>query len=453
MDDQYEASYASAVMPVFEWVKACDWVGTYQQYLGDFYSDLTELADIPAVDVLAELPKGFFAKAVRCCFDHFLTIEYESNPSNALDQYLDEVGMNLMEADVDFLIAFRTSAVRIFQVVERTPYESVVLRDLSGGPRPIQIEDEMLTAGLAAGDNIATRIITVKEKDYLAGPVLILSAEILDPFKDAFEETFKSELRTLEKYLQKDLRQRSIVRQRILRASAPHISTMWVAWVLAELGEMPPFATENDPDTVFEGTLGYDGPLEAVEGCLDAHPDIDRLIPKEFVWVWRRDREDPEASFKAMIWISGPSIFLESCEISRLDEAVAELKDMLGDAVGEVVIEEFDLDDEEEGDDEWLPPVQLPAEEAGAYRDRVHEYIGEHLHSLLESPCEALSNQIPRELANSVKGRKRLVKWLEAVESNMRSTTDQLEISPYDCKWMWKELGIESHRQSSLFDE
>lgn len=463
MGDEYVAGYDTAVLPVLAWVNSNDWMETFGAHTGDFYRELVEAVEAPVFDILAQLPTPLWARAARCCFDDFLTVEYDTSPTNALDQYLDDVGMDLADADVDFLIAFRTSVVRVYYVVDRIPYGSVVLRDLSGGTGPIQIEDEMLTAALSAGDNIATRIVTVKDRDYLAGSILVLADETLEIFKQAFEAAFKEEMRSVEKYLQKDLRQRNLARQRVLKGAAAAVSGMWVANVLAALEDTAPLANEDDPETVFQATIPYDSKLEKIVDCLEAHTDLDRPIPKEFFWLWHTDRTDPEASLKAMVWISGPDIYLESCERGRIEEAVATLSGLLGDSVEEATIEEIgadidgweDLDEDEEEDDEddeWLLPAPSTDEEELVFRKRIHSFLDHQFRSVLDNPVPELKEQVPRELAKTVKGRKQLSKWLASVEARLRADTDQVGLADYDTKWMWKELGIETQRQSSLFE-
>ncbi len=107
MADEYVPSYATAVLPVFAWVQTNDWVDAFGAHVHEFYNGLVELFEEPANDVLEELPTPLWARAVRCCFDDFLTVEYEANPSNVLDHYIDEFGSGLESADADFLAAFR----------------------------------------------------------------------------------------------------------------------------------------------------------------------------------------------------------------------------------------------------------------------------------------------------------------------------------------------------------
>ena len=452
MGDEYEAGYDTAVLPVLAWVSSNDWMETYQTHVGEFYSEMVEAAKVPIFEILAELPTPLWARAVRCCFDDFLTIEYEESPSNALDQYLDEVGMDLVEADVDFLVAFRNSVVRAYYVVGRTPYESVELRDLSGGVRAIQIDDEMLTATLCAGDNIATRIVTMKDKDYLAGPVLVLDDETLEAFKQGFEAAFKEEMRTVEKFLRKDPRVQSAVRKRVLRGSAPVVSGMWVAKLLAAMLDWPPLAGEDDVETVFQATLPVLSSLEPIVECLEAHPDLDRPFPREFLWLWHVDRADPGASLKGMVWLLGEDLCIESCERSRVEEAAVILADLLGDAIGEATIEELGDDLDDEDDDGWLLPAPETDEEVSAFRTRLHEFLDIQFRSILDSPVPELKDLVPRELAKTAKGRKQLIKWLTLLEARLGASMDPVGLADYDLRWMWQELGIDEHRQSSLFE-
>jgi hypothetical protein len=453
MAEEYVFGYETAVIPVLDWVKSSQWLNTFRAHGQDFFAELTDAYDESLDTILSWLPTPLWGRATRCCFDDFLTLEYESNPSNPLDQYLDEVGMGPEEAVVDFLIAFRDSVVRVYHVVERTPYESVVLRDLIGGAGPVLIEDEMLTAPLSAGDNIATRIVTVKEKDYLAGSILVLSDEMLETFKDAFEATMKEQMRGVEKYLQKDLRHRRIVRNRILKEAATALTVLWVTNALATLQDAPPFGNDDEPESVFEARIAYSQELEPVIEWLDEHPDLGRPLPKEFLWLWFTDRANPEASLKAMVWIAGQEIYLESSERGRIEEAVRVLVDMLGDYVDEVEIKEVGSDlSEDDEDPRSFVPTPMAGEDESTYRSRVHASLDQRLRSILDHPVTKLNGKVPRELAKTVKGRKQLCKWLESLEFGLRADLNKIGLANYDFVWIWKELGMETYRQSSLFE-
>ncbi len=143
------ASYDTAVLPVFGWVNSNDWIEAYQSHFEDFFGEIAEVTGAPIQAILGELPMVLWARAARCGFEDFLNTQYEGSPSNPLDHYLSEVGMDLAEADVDFLVAFRNSMIRVYDVVDRIPYDKVVLRDLADGASLTQIEDEMLTAPLS----------------------------------------------------------------------------------------------------------------------------------------------------------------------------------------------------------------------------------------------------------------------------------------------------------------
>jgi hypothetical protein len=449
MSGEYVAHYATAVLPVYAWVMSSDWRETYTSHFDDFYGEVAELIEAPIGDILGELPTLFYGRAIRCVFDDFLTAEFESTPRNALDQYLDEVGMDLAGADVDFLIAFRRSFMRVYHVVDRTPEGSVVLREVSGGDTPIQIEDEVLTAGLSPGDKIATRIVTVNGKTYLAGSILVLDDRLLVEFEQAFEVSFKEAMRNAQKYLRNKPHHRNAVRQQLIKEAGPVLSSMWLMRVLATFEHFR-LAKEDDPETVFQGIIPFDSELEPILECLDAHPDLERPIPQEFVWAWRTSREDPEASLKALIWLAGSDIVLESCERSRLQEAAESLSGLLGDAAGEVTIEEVGGDDETDEDGEPLVPMPMSDEEKSAYREHLHNYLDHQFRELLDIPVTELNGRIPRELAKTAKGRKQLSDWLTMVETQLRASENPLTLD-YDFGWMWQELGIEAHRQSSLF--
>ena len=454
MSEEYIADYLSAVVPLLAWVQSNDWFDAYQAHFDYFYEELANTFGESVSDVLAYLPTPLWARATRCCFEDFLTTDYDSDPRNVLDHYLDVVGMDLEEADVDFLIAFRRSVVSVYHVIERTPFGTVTLRDVSGGTGPVEIEDENATAALVPGDTISTRIVTFNGMDYHAGSILVLSETILETFKEGFEGAVKEEINKLEKYLRKDLRQMNLARQRVIRSAAPVLAGMWVLSCLEALDDAPLIANDDESDAVFEATVSYSSTLESVIEWLDAHPDTDRPIDKEFLWFWLNDRENPDASMKAMVWISGDEIWLESSAASRIEEVAKILLVEFGDANAEIIIRVVgdDNDDEIDWDEDEQPASPLTDEEISAQRELIHQNMDVYLRQLLDMPVEELKNQVPREMAKSAKGRKRLIKWLSAVQETFRKAPAQACISDYDLSWIGKELNLDIDRQSSLFD-
>jgi hypothetical protein len=460
MSEEYVPDYASAVMPVLGWIMSNDWMGRYSSYFGQFFGPLGDMIGGSVEEIVGELPTPFFARAARCVYDDFLTVEFEPDRSNVLDEYLSEVGPELPEADVDFLLAFRRSFVTVYHVVDRTPYKSVVLREMSGVDRPILIEDELLTCGLSPGDKIATRIVTMNGIDHLAGSILVLDQDTLAAVDHMFEIAFKESMREVPKYLRNNPEQKGFVRQRVLREAGPIISGFWVVSVLATFENLV-LANEDDPETCFQGMITFDSEWEPIIECLDSHPELERPRAQEYFWIWRMSQEDPKASLKAHIWLSGTEIILEACELSRVEEATESLAKLIGDAVVEVMIGEVDNEIEdfdesvEDGaapEDEWLKPLPMSDEEERAYRQRVHAFLDHQLGTGLDSPLTELNNRIPRKLATTVKGRKQLTEWLTKMEAQFKSDTSPMGLAEYDLGWIWKELGIESHRQSNLFE-
>ncbi|MBB3879861.1 hypothetical protein [Sphingomonas pseudosanguinis] len=59
-----------------------------------------------------------------------------------------------------------------------------------------------------------------------------------------------------------------------------------------------------------------------------------------------------------------------------------------------------------------------------------------------------LGDITPRAAAKTAAGRDRLAVWLKHLENRSGAKPDPSDpMATYDCKWMWRELGIEKLRR------
>ena len=77
----------------------------------------------------------------------------------------------------------------------------------------------------------------------------------------------------------------------------------------------------------------------------------------------------------------------------------------------------------------------------------IHEMLDRHYRQCLDEPIPMLDNQTPRQCARSKKGRAKLVGWLKYLENNELRRAARQGQTPYDSRWMWKELKLETLRE------
>ena len=141
----------------------------------------------------------------------------------------------------------------------------------------------------------------------------------------------------------------------------------------------------------------------------------------------------------AVVWLSGPNIELESCELPRINEATTTLLTVLGDSVEEAEIrevgadfdEEVDFEDEDETFNLILSELTRGDNDESIPR-RIHRFLDNRYRATLDQPLDDLGGSTPRELTQTAKGRKQLVKWLNNQESNLHGNTALSGQSDYD---------------------
>ncbi len=454
------------IVGFMNWMPGTDWVASFQDHCGEFFFELEDIFKAPSNEVVAMLPTYLWTRAMGLCVEDFATVEYNETPSNPLDQYLEEEGESLDEISVEILIRLRSSTVHLYSVVDRTVGGLVELKDLTGDPTPIFIEDDWSTAFLQSGDRIATRIAKFEGKHILVGTVLALSQLEADTFLEGFQTAVKEELRQVPKYLQKDMRQKNLARQRVLRDMATVFAVLWIMEMFRGLDSLEEFVAEDEPDDLYEATFPLRISPESVKRYLDSQDEIDHPVSKEAIWFWVEDRANPEAGLRATIWLGPENLMVESCYLSRLLDAIHLLQESFPVELGEPTLRDVNAhlggmaaqfaDEEDVEDDEHnvgpLIPMPRPGEDVEAFRQRMHAFLTEIYGKILDEEHVGLGNKVPRELATTSKGRKQLSKWLTSVESKYHSDPSNPGMGDYDMRWMWKELGIESQYQNSLFD-
>jgi hypothetical protein len=363
MSDGELLSYESLITPIFEWVQESEWMPTFQDYVEKYFAELSELTSVPAIAVIQSLPRLFTAKAYRSCFESFITKSFGTPSRSPIEDWLSEMEDQVTEMEVKYLNAFQASVPSIYQVVHRIPEESITLRERSNTTGPIQIPDSGSTSALSEGDFIVTRIVTLDEQHHLSGTVLTLNETLLHMFDEGFEAEVNEILRLVEKYLQKDPRQRSIARQKAKVSMAPLMASMWVGMVF---GEASPELDENESDEGLESEelgsgyiarITFAGNSSEVATLLDGWSDVNRPISNEFFWRWMPG----DSKIDVAIWMWDPEVWVETSNKEHLDKVLASIGELLGDRIEDVDIEElmdefgdefdFELDDEFEEDD------------------------------------------------------------------------------------------------------
>jgi hypothetical protein len=97
--------------------------------------------------------------------------------------------------------------------------------------------------------------------------------------------------------------------------------------------------------------------------------------------------------------------------------------------------------DNDDGPDELGP--DLPED----VRDAVMgEFLEDHYGRVLDEPVHVLGDVSPRKAVTTTEGREKVVDWLKEVENHHARQAISGGMPPFDCGWMWEELGLSARR-------
>ncbi len=86
------------------------------------------------------------------------------------------------------------------------------------------------------------------------------------------------------------------------------------------------------------------------------------------------------------------------------------------------------------------PGAEVPPEQARAV---IHDYLDRHYRKTLDEPIPALGGLSPREAAQSMAGRAKVVDWLKDMENHAAKTGGAADpMASYDFGWIWRDLGV-----------
>jgi hypothetical protein len=140
-------------------------------------------------------------------------------------------------------------------------------------------------------------------------------------------------------------------------------------------------------------------------------------------------------------------LVLEANSQQRAERGRALIKPVLGDLVGEPLIEARTvaqlMASRPAGKSKPLSSGLLPDEE----RAVIQESLDRHYKNLLDEPVPMLGNMTPRRAAKSGKGREKLVAWLKFLENGAARRGGGSSMADCDLTWIWEELGVANLRR------
>lgn len=455
------------------WARREPWRERLAEILGNHLDQACELHDIEA-DTLFDLIGDAAFTATDCAFEDLCTLTWDDG-SNLVTDYLKRRGWKETATTRTYLEALRDSVMSIYEVVDVTPGDSFLARDLVRGGDPVRVSDERATQTLVPWDIIAARVLTVRGANRLTTAVLAfdrdLAQDLLDMIDRAKAHATEIAAESAENLDNDVLRTRFeeqfLAQNTILATAAASITTFWLDEVIASCLAPFPQLVNHDGDAVKLLALHYRLlPGTSVGTVADALSEMTALQPGEDgrSWSWIMPDESPPTKgrrkktgdqrpehtiYGYLALTSEPTaedtltVFVNSePRLERIRELV---EPVLGNMVGAPLVET--LTPEQVLAQRGHPEIsgrdgEIEDPDQEELKQAVHEALDRRYRATLDEKIPALDNKTPRQAIRSAKGRAKVANWLKSFEqTNARVPVDD-PMHGYDFRWMWEELGI-----------
>ena len=145
--------------------------------------------------------------------------------------------------------------------------------------------------------------------------------------------------------------------------------------------------------------------------------------------------------------VMGKTLVLSVNSQGRSERGRALLSNLLGDLVGEPLVEMQTLD-QIRASRQSSPPPPKPDLTEDERRTIIHQSLDRQYRDMLDQPAPILGNKSPRAAARTARGRAKVVEWLKMLENHAaKSAGRNDDMATYDFAWLWAELGLSGLRR------
>ena len=419
-------------------------------------------------------------------FDNFMTLRYGKNGElNFVETFM----RNISGVSSDFYLSkqlelyevVRTSRLTVYEVVQVTRDETFVVRDLIYGGDDIAIEySPTLTQMLEIWDCIAGRVVEFDGAPFLCPSFLWFDQKITGNFLEKLQEMIADKRKQLMHKENLSGDETAQTKDEEILSQLPMAILMADAWneAIDERGELrfglpPPTlgTVEGGIVEICEVTFRVGDDLESIAARLDRIDRLCRVKNEDHQWYWAApvagladylqaiSQSEPYASQDkftrddtgTMEWLGLVELSREKLTLWTSSKPRAQAgKKLLGSQLGERVSNpmftytnsheetKHILDSITVGINELTLPEVLTSMHSG-FRFLYYE-------DALDTPSRDYDGMTPRQMARSLKHRRKALEWLKMRECTDRRICKKNDLDLYDFTWMWKELGFDRSR-------
>lgn len=423
-----QADRDSALRKLVHFLEGPGWAGVIDDAEALFWG---EVEDHPGLPPGAD--ESGLAQMSQMAFDGWLFYDFQLDPGrHVVDVFLESAqGLSLPERR--YLQAMKATAMRLYEIIDVRPGDSVTLRDLVGG-EVVRVRERTASRMLQCWTWVAARVNArgpsgLPEFDSGVLPMPPMRhEEILATINEELAWQRKSDPEAGERQHWAEL--------------APVFHGFWRSPM-----PLPRMVNYDGHPMVFTTVRFEVEDLEGLEAALDRSPSLERE-DGERRWVWSgkgRSREEPVVL--GSFTLHERQLELSTNSVERGERG----RKLLGRIAGRHVRHQLTVTEDAMGkvqralaEGEPMPPPTLSSHADEQLRDITEEHYAEHYERWVDEEIPALDGRTPREAAaGSASERAKLIELLKDLEHRYEVALERGEAA-YDPTWVRDELGLDA---------
>lgn len=383
-------------------------------------------------DVLDDLDEDALS-AINTVLDYWTFVDASSSHGTLIESLLRKWNIDLPECHAYFR-ALAKSSLRLYEVIDTSPGESLRVRAMVGGEGEITVFDRSASRSLARYDHVALRLTdggpsgqAEIEPGVLNFPRLVLPRLIpaLEEAWTEFEE--ESQLSDTKRW----------------RELTP---VLCQAWLASQRGDFMPELRSSEGEPIAPTKTVFRVMDRArVEAALDSCPELMRASPPSgpATWRWSEGTADPALPLRSLgQWVLRMDrLTVETMTASRGERAQRLASEILGDAVVFRATLHEDLGSAASELEPASPPGNGPevAEQLEVIAQEHHQH---YYRKWLDEPVPRLEDHTPRQAAAIPRLRGELISILKELENMYWHALGGGAQTAFDPWWLWEELEV-----------
>ena len=391
---------------------------------GVFYEDIE--------DRLEDIDSKWVALSEAVYHMWFQLDEELADGSLVVDRFLSRhplIGSGIRQ----YLERLRETAMRLYEVVDVSPGESVTLRDVISGPT-ITVREQLGSRSFSRHMLLAARVIP-------QGPSGRPEMESgLVHLPDLIRRQTVSQLASHLKEFRREHPRSS--ETDFYKGMAPFFHDAWISCILDP--PIPRMANTDGENMVMTASRFDVLDPAGLQTALNRAKELDRA-EEGCAWEWYGENKEGKRILLGSLVLKGKTLELQCNSVQREERGRALLEALAGSQIHHRAtvhqniekdlrerVRRGDLDDSGETDD-------LPREVKEAV---TLDALGRHYREWLDMPIPALEEHTPRDAAAHARLRPKLADLIRQLEGAYQDALKNGDPA-YDPSWMWRELGFE----------